>query len=321
MRRIFPFFIAFLACFITGTLLAQTPGGINYQGVARDQFLVGLNNDSITFKFNIREKTTQGAILYSETRGTRTDSFGVFNVVIGAAGAIEQSGSIKQVPWNDTTKKFLEIELNIHDPNSPGFLNMGTTQLLSVPFSFYSDVSDSANYSKGSGQYFFSATQNPLTSQPIPAGNGYNYVIKFPEVLYNEGNGYSPITSEFTAPANGYYEFGVTIHEWIIAYTPSSNSILSLDFAFIKNGKAVKMLENHVLQFNASGTTPNAKLNNIDRKITLKLIAGDKVSVRVANGSPMPTFISLGLTPAELTWFNANYEMSSYFEFSGRKIK
>lgn len=110
-------FIIMLICFFNTNSFCQTPGGINYQGYARNQYLVGLKNVDIGLRFTIKEKNINGPVVYAETRTTRTDSFGVFSVVIGAPGAVSQSGDIRKVPWSDTTKKFLQVELNTNDPS------------------------------------------------------------------------------------------------------------------------------------------------------------------------------------------------------------
>jgi len=333
MKSKHSFLILVILVLLYQTASAQTPGGINYQGVARNQFLVGLNNDSIQLRFTVKEKTANGAVLYTETRGTRTDSFGVFNVVIGAAGAISQSGNIKLVPWSDTTKKFLMVEMNILDPNTPGFLNMGTTQLLSVPFSFYSDISDSARiaakadsakFSNGSGRYFFSATIEPMGTQALPPGDDetFNITMKFPVINMNEGNHYNPTTSEFTAPDSGIYQFDVTLYEEIVDYnsTDPENTNVDVLFAITKNGKVVKMLGE--FSYYHSGSTYDENTSIKPGSVKLKLKAGDKVAVKVANGTSSGTAaISLDLDAEDLEYLNANYEMTAFAEFSGYKIK
>jgi hypothetical protein len=318
---------------------AQTPGGINYQGVARSQFLVGLNNDSIQLRFTIKEKSVLGPVLYTETRGTRTDSFGVFNVVIGAANAISQSGNIKLVPWSDTTKKFLMVEMNILDPNTPGFLNMGTTQLLSVPFSFYSDISDSsriaakadtAKFSNASGNYYFSATMAPFHSQTLPNGSDetFNVPIYFPVAQFNEGNHYDTATSEFTAPDSGFYAFEVSLFEWMIDYdgSISSNYSINLTFAIVKNGKAVRLFGEYYRRYDTNNTNQDYSRSEgtYHGQSRLKLKKGDKVAIKVANGTS-GNLVKIGLNldsdPEELEYFNSNFEMPAFAEFSGYKIK
>ncbi len=177
---------------------------INFQGVARNKLSQVLNNDSIALRFLIRDSTATGPIVYDEVRNTTTDSFGVFNVEIGAPEAVIQSGNIKElVNWNNGKDKFLQVLMDTHE-DKKGFLDMGTTQLISVPYSFYSDVS------AGSGTYFFSAT---IPFGVVQGSNNVNlgYTVKFQHILFNEGNAYDSTSSIFTAPEDGIYEFTVGI--------------------------------------------------------------------------------------------------------------
>lgn len=312
-------FMLLLTLGISCASIAQTPGGINYQGVARNQLLGGLNNDSIQLRFTVKEKTPIGNTLYTETRGTRTDSFGVFNVVIGSTGAINSSGNIKQVTWSDTTKKFLMVEMNILDPNIPGFLNMGTTQLLSVPFSFYSDISDSARaaakadsakFSKGSGQHFFSVSLNLFNAQPIPNYDNdelYLHTLRFPVVNQNEGGNFRA-DSVFIAPDSGYYQFDFNLSlEYLLQYDYVSNGYVELYFGIAKNGKILKVLNKDVYE-------------NLNGSVRVKLQKNDKISIKMATAYELHTNVrfQLDFDPIE---FNETYEPVSMSEFSGYKIK
>ena len=305
---------------------AQTPGGINYQGVARSQFLVGLNNDSIQLRFTVKEKTVFGRVLYTETRGTRTDSFGVFHVVIGATNAINQSGNIKLVKWSDTIKKFLMVEMNILDPNVSGFLNMGTTQLLSVPFSFYSDISDSSRiaakadsskFSKGSGTHFFSATipQNNFQSIPSDPGYVFNYIVKFPQVIFTEGSGYDSTTSVFTAPEDGLYYFEAHCHDNMEKLGTKINDTLFsssyYDIGIFKNNILLRIV------YNKSVESAN---------IIVKLSQGDQVALRASAHYENSSNSELGWTNDDTEeFYNGNTQISIeptvFAKFSGYKIK
>ena len=319
------------------TAFSQTPGGINYQGVARSQYLVGLNNDSIQLRFTIKEKTANGSNVYTETRGTRTDSFGVFNVVIGAAGAIIQSGNIKKVKWSDTTMKFMMVELNILDPNTPGFLNMGTTQLLSVPFSFYSDISDSsriankadsAKFSNGSGKYFFSASLSPNTFQTMAGLEDFTEVVKFPLVLQNEGNVYNPITSTFTAPDSGYYQFTTSGDGWFDENSPNATEYWQIGYTLVamKNYSLAKILniEQHNVFVSGTGINRTEKkeddgVKTFSKTFLLKLVKNDQVSIRINSFYVGYPGIKLGYAISPGAPFTV--EPAAIAEFSGYKVK
>ncbi|TAD87711.1 MAG: hypothetical protein EAY75_05935 [Bacteroidetes bacterium] len=339
MRECFLFVSVFLC--INAGLKAQTPGGINYQGVAqRSTWPFAVNSKLITLRFTVREKTPMGASVYTEVRNATTDSFGVFSVVIGAAGAVSQSGDIKKVPWSDTTKKFLQVELDIYDPVAPGFVNMGTTQLLSVPFSFYSDVSDStrisdssrisrkadsSRYANGSGRYFFSATISPNFFQSLPNDDDFNYIVKFPTVTENEGNVLNPTTSVFTAPDSGYYVFNVTGVELFSNNEPQvlDNYFESVLIALMKNNTVVKLLHSE-----STSVQPNLPLDrqyqnrSFNHHVMLKLAKNDQVTVRInAYYTGFSSYV-LGFFPPEFDFINpVAVDNKAFAEFSGYKIK
>ena len=113
---------------------AQAPSQINYQGIARNPGGDVFPNQSMTLRLKIHDGSAAGPVVYSETRNVTTNSFGLFNVAIGSAGASSMTGTIAGVNWG-LGSKFLQVEL---DPNGgSGFINMGTTQLLSVPYALY----------------------------------------------------------------------------------------------------------------------------------------------------------------------------------------
>jgi hypothetical protein len=126
-KRILSLLIVLLAT--TGLLQAQAPLGFNYQGVARNSFGTVFSNASISLRMSIRDLTSNGTVLYSERHNITTDQYGVFALSVGNGTPI--SGTFNTIPWA-VGNKFLQVEL---DPNGgTSFTNMGTTQLMSVPF-------------------------------------------------------------------------------------------------------------------------------------------------------------------------------------------
>lgn len=117
---------------------AQSPGYLNYQGVARNAVGNVISNKTIALRLSIHDGTTTGPVVYSETRVVTTNPFGLFNIQIGSSGYLFQTGSIATVPWL-TGHKFIQVEI---DPNGgTSFMNVGTTELVSVPFSLYTNQS------------------------------------------------------------------------------------------------------------------------------------------------------------------------------------
>lgn len=129
--------------------LAQAPGQINYQAVARNAVGNVLPNQDVKLRISIRDGGPTGTIVYQETRTIKTNLFGMFNIAIGSPGASGVIGSINGVNWAATSPKFLQVEM---DPTGVGnnMMNMGASQLLSVPFALFAGSSVPAGPAGGS---------------------------------------------------------------------------------------------------------------------------------------------------------------------------
>ncbi len=128
-------FLAFLL-FAGFSSLVQAQTGINYQGLARRASGAPVAEQNIKLKLSIRDLTVSGTVVYTETRSTTTNKFGLFNVVIGSTGAASQTGALAGVNWA-TGAKFLQVELDPDGANN--FVDMGTTQLQAVPYALYAN--------------------------------------------------------------------------------------------------------------------------------------------------------------------------------------
>ena len=129
-KLILTLFSIYLAIFTFG----QAPMVINYQGIARGATGSVLVNQNIGLRLSIHEATTTGIVLYQETRSLKTDRFGMFVIGIGSAGATSVLNSLAGINWSIGGDKYLQVELS---PNNNGsFIDMGTAQLLSVPYAF-----------------------------------------------------------------------------------------------------------------------------------------------------------------------------------------
>jgi hypothetical protein len=116
----------------TGNGAAPLPQGIPYQAAARDVQGQSLVNAAVNVRFTLHEGAADGAASYAETHALTTNSVGLFNTVFGN-GTPEQS-AFDSINWAATTK-FLQVEIDLGE----GYVDMGTTQLLSVPYALRSD--------------------------------------------------------------------------------------------------------------------------------------------------------------------------------------
>ena len=115
-------------------LLAQAPQGFNYQATVRNASGGLIINQNVNFKFNIMQNTPTSAPVFSETHFAPTDDLGAVNLVVGKGTAT--TGAFSQINWGSGTY-YLGIELN----TGSGYVAMGTTQLLSVPYALYAGSS------------------------------------------------------------------------------------------------------------------------------------------------------------------------------------
>jgi len=115
-------------------LKGQAPTQLNYQGIARKPNGHSIPNGNISVRLSIHDGTAAGPVVYKETRAVTTNAFGLFNIAIGSPGATGVIGSVALVNWA-TGNKYLQVEL---DPDGgSSFVNLGTSQLLSVPYALY----------------------------------------------------------------------------------------------------------------------------------------------------------------------------------------
>ncbi len=108
-----------------------SPAANEFPGVARDIRGNAVVNKSISIRLSILNSSTSRVAEYSETRTVKTNSVGLFNVVIGSSGARGIIGSVGGVNWSSGSK-YLWLELDPQGGSS--FIDMGITQLQSVPY-------------------------------------------------------------------------------------------------------------------------------------------------------------------------------------------
>jgi hypothetical protein len=130
MKKLTVLLIAIASYTIT---MAQAPNLMNFQGVARNSVGNVVASQNISVRLTVHDGTATGTSVYSETRAITTNPFGLFNIVIGSAGATNVTGTIAGVNWLGSAK-FIQLEVDAAGGNS--YSNIGTTQLVSVPYAF-----------------------------------------------------------------------------------------------------------------------------------------------------------------------------------------
>jgi hypothetical protein len=115
---------------ISARLFSQAPALMNYQAVVRDAQGTPLTNATpVSVKFIIHDQTASGVTLFSETQSATTNQFGLITLQIGLV-----SNNLNIVDWS-TGPKYLQVQVQIN--NTGSYIDMGTSQLISVPYALY----------------------------------------------------------------------------------------------------------------------------------------------------------------------------------------
>lgn len=123
MKHLFVCLAFLFLTFSFSSVFAQSSKGFNYQAVARDNAGAVLANTAVNLRFQIREGTATGTIIYQETHAPTTNTFGLLQTQIGKGTA--EVGSFSTLEWA-SADYFLSVELNGSQ--------MGTTLFEAVPY-------------------------------------------------------------------------------------------------------------------------------------------------------------------------------------------
>lgn len=140
MKKIKSFF-----CFLlfVSVAFAQSPQGINYQAVARNSSGAILSNQNIGVRITICLVASGALPVYKETHSVVTNQFGLFTLNIG--NGTPTLGTFAAIHWSNSTP-YLKVEMDA--TGGTNYVLMGISQLLSVPYAFYSlNTGDSTKWS------------------------------------------------------------------------------------------------------------------------------------------------------------------------------
>ena len=123
----------FLMLFMFANIaFSQVPQGIPYQAAAKSSTGATLANTTISIRFTIHDSVATGTTLYQETFSPTTNTQGVFSVNAGMGTPV--TGIFSTINWG-TNAKFMQVEM---DPaGGSSYVDMGTTQMMSVPYAMY----------------------------------------------------------------------------------------------------------------------------------------------------------------------------------------
>lgn len=132
MNRLF--FSALFALVVT-LVSAQAPQSFNYQAIARNSQGAPIASQNVLVRFTIRNAQSGGSVLYQETQSQTTNQFGLFTAAVGSGSPSVGSPLFTAINWGGTST-YLQVELDVTGAGT-AFVDMGTSQLLSVPYALY----------------------------------------------------------------------------------------------------------------------------------------------------------------------------------------
>jgi uncharacterized protein (TIGR02145 family) len=193
------YLLLFIFTSLGSVLFSQAPALIPYQAVARDASGQALNGATINTRFTIHDGTATGAAVWQELQTVTTSSLGLFTAQLGS------NVPLTGVNWANGSK-FMQVEIDL----GQGFLDLGTQQMLSVPYALHAG-SVSLNVSAtgdtlfvGDGEYVMipgisaanangGGTSTGTTLHTCGAPNVHNPDLTYGTMTDQEGNVYKTI--------------------------------------------------------------------------------------------------------------------------------
>jgi len=191
-----------LALLLSAMLNAQAPALIPYQAIARNAAGEPLASSTLNARFTIHDGTATGTSVWQELQTVSTSALGLFTAQLGS------SVSLANVNWANGAK-FMQVELDF----GSGFIDIGTQQLLSVPYALHAGsvhldvsatgdtlfvgdgsfvivpgISEANNNSNGGG-----GTTTGTTLHTCGAPNVHNPDLTYGSMTDQEGNVYKTI--------------------------------------------------------------------------------------------------------------------------------
>lgn len=118
--------ITIILVLMSTILMAQAPAMLDFQALARDVSGDPITNQAITVKASILDGPV-GFTIWQETQNVNTDDYGLFTIKLGSNTPIAAN-------WGDS---YHYIKIEIDPEGGSSFIDMGTTQFLSVPYALY----------------------------------------------------------------------------------------------------------------------------------------------------------------------------------------
>lgn len=319
-----------LLTLLTMTLLlcqisyGQSPAAIPYQAIARDSNGIIIQNSSVALRISIHSTTSTGTVVYQERQTATTNNVGLVSFNIGLGTAL--SGTFSSINWVSGGAMFVQTEF---DPSGgTSYVNMGTSQLESVPYAFYSSNTGGIPAGSAAGNtLYWNGTTWVTTSNNIynnggnigigTASPGYKLDINGNVQIQNTGTNALFVGS---VSSSNYFKFqslsgsspeidffiggsrhSVYGYDSTLKRTQFYNDNLAAGL-YLYDGKGI-----------ALGTSPSTYASNafFIEQANNKVYAGTGISMGVGTTTPNSTFADSGSVSFNVTTQTANYTVGA----------
>jgi hypothetical protein len=184
MKQFYLFLILFASLGVIS--YSQSPPGIPYQAIARTTNGEPYASGALQARFSLHEQTATGTVSYAETHSLQTDAFGLFSTTFGAG--TPTTGTFAAINWGLTTK-YLQVEIDLGND----WIDMGTQQLMSVPYAMY--AGSTTNSENRNGCYSCPTMISSISTSAMSINQAIAYCSGLAESGYS--NWRLPTLSEF----------------------------------------------------------------------------------------------------------------------------
>lgn len=191
MQKIF-ILLVFVVLFITN-INAQAPQAFQYQAIARGSNGLPLINQNVNLRISIISGSPSGSILYVETHAPTTNQFGLVTLPIGQ-GTVA-NGTFSSINWGSNSH-YIKVEMD--ENGGFAYQDMGTVQLLSVPYALHAGSVTESQTLSINGQNLSISGGNTIT---LPGGSTAQVLSKVGNTISLSGGGGS-VTLNDDDPAN-----------------------------------------------------------------------------------------------------------------------
>ncbi len=246
MKKIYTILASLL---LTLSMYAQSPEAINYQAVVRDGSGNIIANQSIGVQISILQTTATGTVIFSETFTKTSNGFGLINLAIGNGTAT--IGTFAGIDWS-IGPYFVKTAVDVAGGTS--YVDMGTSQLLSVPYALYAKNSGDSKWEDATlgigyvgGNVGIGTLDAGISSQFLVASNALNPDYSMINMTNEHPDGSTKLSLS-SDPVNG-------VNKVLTLGINNSNSAYGPDEAFLW------YFDNYDLKF-GTNTTERLRIKN-----------------------------------------------------------